>query len=654
FTYVVTVPAVVTPAIASTAVIESAVLEWPLQGAAISAGDTLLPRAVVTGTGTGPFRAAFWLDGELLAIEEGYLDAGRSTVVRMRGPVPTRRLGEHRLALVIEGPEPLAARPVSFICVPPVHGLASPGGGASAGSTAGGGAEAPVPGAEPATPAGARRLTASATFLGTGQTRIGNQEGSGVGWGFGSARYDLGRGAVLEANASLRLRADDPENGSARPEQVRVRMQSPRGSIEWGDAAPALADSAPLFMSAVPRRATQGRYAAPGLGRVEGYVAIESRPTSAAGPLDQTRVDLYAGRITRSLGRERIQVSAYGGYAHVDPTPGGAGAITRAQSVYGALGHLRIHRDWTLLADVSGVHHRRTEWKGGAAPDSLPDRSRTGWRSELSGSVAGVRALLQGFRYQPDLATALNPYALSNRVGGAAEVSRGIGSWRLIVGGRSEQPVERVGQMPVVRVDQLRAGGTLMLNACSWVTPLFVRTSHRGASTEYREDRIQTEFTRCEPGGGQTTARLDAAVYRDPKAANARRRVYSGSLVSTLRHRAGATSTLTVGYQEDIHEDLDKTDRTLQGTFETRWEAVPGRLIVVPYFAGSSRNYEALGTKETRLGGRLQFAWLRFAGLGENALSLTGRIERVATDLPASSRSTDTGVELAWGQRLDW
>lgn len=633
-TYALTLPVVAAPSIASTAVIESAVLEWPLQGAAVAAGDTLLPRAVVMGSGTGPFRAAFWLDGELLAIEEGYLDAGRPATVTMRGPIPTRRLGEHRLTFVVEEPQSVSARPVSFICVPPMRGLAGSPGAANG------------VGGPPAAPA-AQRLKASATFLGTGQSKFREQGGSGIAWGFGSARYDLGGGAALEANASLRFRADDPANGSARPEQMRVRLLSRRGSAEWGDAAPALADSAPLFMSAVPRRAAQGRYGVGELGEVQGYVAVESRPVSAGGLADQTRADLYAGRLTRAFARERVEVSAYGGYAHADPTPGGGDAITRAQSVWGGMGRVLLYRDWTLLADAASVRHRRFE-------GVEPGRTRSGWRSELSGSVAGVRTLLQGFRYQPDLATALNPYALSNRVGGAAEASRGFGQWRFTAGFRSEQPAERVGLMPVVRVDQLRVGGTLALNACSWVTPAFVRTTHRGAGTDYTENRLQGEFTRCEPRSGQTTARLDAATYRDSKVANARRRVYSGSLVSTLRQGPGATSTLTLGYEEDIHEDLDKTNRTIQGTFETRWEAVAGRLLVTPYFTGSSRDYEASGTRETRLGGRLQFVWLRFADLGENALALTGRVERVNTKLPVSTTATDAGVEISWGQRFDW
>jgi hypothetical protein len=446
-----------------------------------------------------------------------------------------------------------------------------------------------------------------------------------------------------------------------------VRLSAPHGSLAWGDAAPALADSTSLFMSTVPRRAAQARYTAGGLGMVQGYVAVESRPVSAGGAADLTRTDIYAGRITRAFARDRVSVSAYGGYAHVDVPPDsstvvatGLGAptanATTSHSVYGGVGRARLYGDWFLTAEAAAVHYRSVGGTGPADPASSPvsGRTRSGWRSELAGSVAGVKTVLQGFRYQPDMATAMNPYALSNRVGGAADASRGVGPWRFSAGLRSEQPAERVGEMPTVRTNQLRFAGTLALNQSSSVTPAFVRTTQRGAATDYTENRFQGEFTRAEPGGGRTTARLDAATYRDSKVANARRRLYSGSVVSTVRHGTGATSTLTLGYEEDYHEDLGKTDRTIQGTFETRWEAVPGRVLITPYFGGSSREYEVAGTKETRFGGRLEVAFLRFASLGENALAVTGRVDRVNLKLPVDSRQTDAGVEIVWGQRFDW
>lgn len=641
FTFVTTLGVQVAPAIASNAVIQSAVLEWPLHGAAVAAGDTLLPRAVVTGTGTGPFRGAFILDGEVFAIEEGYLEAGRPAVVTPRGPIPTRRLGEHRLQFTVESPQVVAARPVSFACVPPAHGLSGP---------------PPTrtrPGGEAAAP---QRLSVSGTFLAEGQTKYRSEGASATGWGFGSARYDLQGGAALEASTSVRVRADDPKNGTARPEQVRLRLFSQRGSLEWSDAAPALAQGAPLFASAVPRRAAQGRWEAPSIGTFEGYVALNSRPGGSGGPVDQPRSDLYAGRFTRELAAGRASVSAYGGYTHEDPTPGGLETLVRARSIVGGTGRVRLAGDWSLLADAAAVHHKAAAGAPAAlaADPTLAAHTRAGWRSELSGSMAGVKTLLQAFRYQADLASALNPYALSNRVGGAAELSRAILHWRMFAGFRSEQPAERVGLAPVVRVDNLRFGGTLTLNQCSSVEPAIVLVTHHGANTEYKESRFQTQFTRCEPGGGQTSVRLDAATYQDDLAANARRRVLSGSLVSTVRHSAGATSTLSAGYEEDTNRDLDQTNRTIQGTFETRFEALPGRLLITPYFTGSSRDYEQFGTKEVRLGGRLQIALLRFAGLGENALALTGRVDRLKQQIPSEKTSTEGAIDLTWGQRFDW
>jgi hypothetical protein len=639
FTFVTTLNVQVAPSMASNAVIESAVLEWPLHGAAVAAGDTLLARAVVTGTGRGPFRGAFTLDGEVFAIEEGYLEAGRPAVVTPRGPIPTRRLGEHRLQFTVEAPQVVAARPVSFVCVPPAQGLSGP-----------------PPGRVRPEPQAARRLSVSGTFLAEGQSKFRNEGASATGWGLGSARYDLSGGAAVEASASLRVRADDPRNGAARPEQVRLRLLSQRGSLEWSDAAPALAQGAPLLASAVPRRGAQARWEKSSIGTFESYVALNARPGGSGGLVDQPRSDLYAGRFTRELGAGRATVSAYGGYTHEDPTPEGRETLVRARSIFGGTGRVRLAGDWSLLADGATVHHK----EAGSAPaalaadPSLAAHTRTGWRSELSGSLAGVKTLLQAFRYQPDLATALNPYALSNRVGGAADLSRAILRWRMFAGFRSEQPAERAGLVPVVRVDQFRLGGTLTLNECSSVEPAIVVVRHHGANTEYKEDRFQTRFTRCEPGGGQTSVRLDAATYRDDQATSARRLVLSGSLVSTLHHSAGATSTLSAGYEEDTNRDLDETNRTFQGTFETRFEAVPGRLLITPYFAGSSRDYEQFGTKETRLGGRLQIALLRFAGLGENALALTGRLDRLKQQLPSEKTSTDGAIDLTWGQRFDW
>jgi hypothetical protein len=75
--------------------------------------------AVVTGIGTGSFRGAFYIDGEMVALVEGFLEAGRPDTVSMRGPLPTRRLGEHRLQFVVESPQNVAAAPGTVRCVPP-------------------------------------------------------------------------------------------------------------------------------------------------------------------------------------------------------------------------------------------------------------------------------------------------------------------------------------------------------------------------------------------------------------------------------------------------------------------------------------------------------------------------------------------------------
>ena len=186
------------------------------------------------------------------------------------------------------------------------------------------------------------------------------------------------------------------------------------------------------------------------------------------------------------------------------------------------------------------------------------------------------------------------------------------------------------------------------------VTPAYVVIKHHGANTAYEERRIVTEFTQGEKRAGRTTVRLDAVDYRDDKAANARRRVYSGSLVSTLSHFERSNTTLSLGYEEDVWSDLDKTNRTITGAFETRYEAIPGRLLITPWVTGTSQDYEVLGTKQNRVGARLQLALLRFAGLGENALALTGRVDRVEKQIPVRDRSTEGSVELSWGQRFDW
>jgi hypothetical protein len=631
FTFTATVPVQVSTAIATALVVQSALLEFPQQGAAFGAGDTVRASAMVTGIGTGRFLGAFFLDGEMIATEEGYMEAGRPVRVEMRGPLPTRRLGEHRIQFQVTSPQAVAARPVTFSCIPPVNGI-----------------RPRELAATPEAPAAPPRLTSSVSFLAAGKSQHREEDGSALVWGFGNARYDLGKGVALEASGSMRFRADDAANGSARPEQLRVRLSNARGSLEYSDAVPEMASGVPLFMSPVLRRAAQGRATLPGGGDVQGYAAVESRPAGAGGAVDQIRSDLYAGRIARAFADSTLQVTAYGGYAHEDPTPGGAETVTRRSSTYGALGRARLGRGWTLLADAGSVHHLEVE-------GIEPANTRSAWRTELVGAVAGVKSKVTAFRYQPDLRTALNPYAISDRRGGSVDLARSfMNRYDVFAGFRTEQPDAQEGLIPTVRVDRLNFGTSFVLNQESRVTPAYVVIKHRGANTAYEERRIVTEFTQSERRGGRTSVRLDAADYRDDKAANARRRVYSGSLVSTLSHFERSNTTLSLGYEEDVWSDLDKTNRTITGAFETRYEAIPGRLLITPWVAGASQDYQVLGTKQNRLGGRLQIALLRLAGLGENALALTGRVDHVEIKSPVSDTSTEGSVELSWGQRFDW
>ncbi|HEY6572683.1 MAG TPA: hypothetical protein VI198_05125, partial [Candidatus Eisenbacteria bacterium] len=109
--------ALVTPAIGASISIGSVFLESPLPGTVLAPGDTLRPRAVVTGIGTGPYRGAFYMDGEFVALAEGFLESGRPDTVSLVGPLPTRRLGEHRLQFVVESPQSVGSAPVTFLCV---------------------------------------------------------------------------------------------------------------------------------------------------------------------------------------------------------------------------------------------------------------------------------------------------------------------------------------------------------------------------------------------------------------------------------------------------------------------------------------------------------------------------------------------------------
>jgi hypothetical protein len=97
---------------------------------------------------------------------------------------------------------------------------------------------------------------------------------------------------------------------------------------------------------------------------------------------------------------------------------------------------------------------------------------------------------------------------------------------------------------------------------------------------------------------------------------------------------------------------LNRTDTTVQGSLEARWEAIPGHVLVIPSVSGVGRHYELLGTKEDRYSARLQLALLRVPGFGENAISLEGRVDRVQHLDPARATDFDGSVLLAIGQRF--
>jgi len=630
--------ATVLPAIASDVLVRSATLEWPLHGAVIAAGDTILPRAVVTGNGTGAFRGAFYMDGDLVAIEEGYMEAGRPVEIRMRGPLPTRRLGEHSLQFQVEAPQPFAANPITFVCAPPPRGLEPPPWNAI---------QPP-----PQTPG---RLRGDVTWLAEGRSGFRGEDHSAVGWGGWNGAYELGPTRRIEAEASMRLRFDDLGNGRGTPQHVKVRYSDPHRSLEYGDAPPDRAHETPLLMSPVPRRSAQASWRGTLLGDLDGYLALGSHPISAAGPIRAFDSDVYSARLRRSLWKKRVEATLYGGYTHEKGLSDSAtlslsglttyNTVVRRAAIYGGMARFDLHGTWTLLADGTTVRHRAT-------PGVEEGRSRTGWRSELRGTAAGFEALAQAFSYQPALTTALNPYALSDRRGGYASLARGIWKWRVFGSFRSEEPAARDGLIPIVRVQTGSFGGRLELNQESWVTPSVVRVTHRGANTEYTEHRFATEYTEAEVLGGRTTARFDVAFIDDALRAATKRRVVSGSLVTTRKHPGRVVSTLTLGLEQNRATDLNLTDTTIQGSFEARWEAVVGRLLITPSLSGSSRDYELEGTREDRYSARLQVALLRVAGLGESTVSLEGRVDRVQRLTPSRPSDFDGLVQLAIGRRF--
>ncbi|HEU4723858.1 MAG TPA: hypothetical protein VFU59_01035 [Candidatus Eisenbacteria bacterium] len=621
----------VTPTIGASIAIGSVFLERPLPGTILAAGDTLLPRAVVTGIGTGPYRGAFYMDGEFVALAEGFLESGRPDTVSLPGPLPTRRIGEHRLQFVVEAPQSVGSAPITFLVVNPEEKK-----------------RAEEEGAEPPKPKRVRFGTDAS--LTQASNRYRGVDGSVVDWTRARFSADLGGGAQLEAQSLWRLRIDDTKNGSGSPEQTSVRLTTKRAIVEWGDLAPNLAAGSPLFASPVPRRAAQATWNGGGLGTVETYVALESHPRSAGGPAREARSDLYAARLSRSLGA-RLRVSAYGGYTHDDPTPGGVQTATLARAVYGGSGALTLPGGWRWAGDLATVRHR-------AIAGVETGRSRTGLRTELAGRVAGADLRAEGFRYQPDLATELNPYAISDRRGAAVSVSRTFHDMLKIYGDyRFEEPDTRIGPVvlpgggtyggvPYVSVERIALGTRLSLGPSAAVSPVLIRIHHRGAQTDLTEKRFASEFTAAEPLGGRTSARVDVALFDDKLGVGAKRKLIAGSAVTTRRHPGRMTSTLAIGVENDKHADLDLTDRSLNATFELRWEAIADRFLVTPYVVYNDRKLESRGVEEELVSGRLQFAAQRLPALRGGALAVEGRIARVSRRLPTDVKDTDYGVSV--------
>lgn len=631
----------VTPSLGAQIAIGSVFLESPLPGTAVASGDTLIPRAVVTGIGTGPFRGAFILDDEVVALVEGFLESGRPDTVVARGPIPTRRLGEHRLQFVIESPQRIAAAPITFLCVPPPRGLSPVRGGAPP--------EPPALGVAPPT------TTFDVTWLATGGTKYRGDDGSATGWAAWRGGTNLGGVARLEANGTWRVRFDDTKNGSASPEQAVVRLRGKRTTVEWGDVAPSLASGAPLFASAVPRRAAQVVHRCPIFGTIETYVALEAHPRSAGGPARDARSDLYAARLARDVG-PRLRLSAYGGYTHEDPTAGGAETATRARAIYGGGGSATLGRTWRWSGDVATVRHRAFE-------GVETGRSRTAVRSEFAGKLVGADLRAEGFRYQPDLATELNPYAISDRQGGALSAAYDIkGFWRVFGDFRFEEPVERLGPIPTpfgplggvpyLSARRVALGTRVSLAGGASVTPILIRIRHRGDQTDFTETRLSSEFSAPEMRGGRTVGRFDVAIFDDDLGVAQKRKVVAGSFVTTRRHPGRITSTLAFGIENDDRVDLELQDKTLNGSFELSWEVSPGRILLTPYVVYLDRRLESAGFREEQVSGRLQIALVRVPALADGSVSIEGRLTRAIRKEPYEDRETDGAVSLTIAQRL--
>jgi hypothetical protein len=638
----------VNPSAPGSIAITNIVLEEPLPGAAYAAGDTVRARAVVTGFGTGPFRVVFYMDGTAIAMEEGFMENGRPVTIETRGPLPTRRLGERRLHVVVESPQTLASRPLTFLCLPPPSGLEPRRSPSLADTTAidSVAVDSALVLKPPPLPPEPRAFTLEGTYLALGKSKFRDEESAALGWTAVRAGYRFSEKSLLEASGTWRVRADDLENGSGSPEQARVRLGLDRSSLEWGDLAPAVASEAPILAAPVPRRAAQGQWRS-SLADLTAYVALESRPRSAAGPIDLVRSDLYAASLSRGFDEDRLVLAAFGGYVHDDPASGAAGLdlATRAQAMLGGSGEARFAGDWKVRAEGVTVRHRTIE-------GVEPGRSRTGVRGLLEGEVAGFTAKAEAFRYQPDMATSMNPYALSNRQGGSAELARDIARWRFFGGFRREEPETERPETPGLRVDRWHAGGRLSLGRKSWVIPSFIRLDHKGDGLNLRESRVAGDLVIEERYEGQTRARFDIARFEDRLSRGFEREVTAASLVSTRKYAGRVTTTISGGYEKDDQKDVEITDLTIQAALELRYEMIPGTFLIAPLISWMDRELETIVRREERFTGRLQLTWVRVPGLGDNALSLEGRIDRLDLQDPVDDTTVEGSVELSIGQRF--
>jgi hypothetical protein len=186
----------------------------------------------------------------------------------------------------------------------------------------------------------------------------------------------------------------------------------------------------------------------------------------------------------------------------------------------------------------------------------------------------------------------------------------------------------------------------------SFVTPTLIRIQNRGPNTKFTESRAAGELVIGERYDGQTRARMDIAVLDDDLGLNARRVVTSASLVSTRKESEVVTSTISAGIERDEMKDLSLTNQTIQAAVEVRWEAVRGKFLITPLFTYLDRRYDSTTNREKRWTSRLQLTLVRVPGLGENALSLEGRVDRTDLKGPIEDKSTEGSIQISFGQQF--